>query len=206
MKNFLYDLKSFFDNIDTWRDKILFMFIKPFWPRKISPNSLSIMRILISILLFVLLFYYNNPNKALIVSLFLIGAFSDMLDGSVARGLNKVTKSGIILDPIADRMLIIPIAVYSLMNSHYWLLLLLLLLEIINMLVSMYTYSKNILVGANIFGKIKMLLQSVVFVGILIFWPQNPNEFFIYLLWISVYFIIISIFFKILDLKNHGKN
>lgn len=202
MKSFLYELKSFFDAIDTWRDKVLFVFIKPFWPRSISPNSLSIIRILISVTLFILLFYYNNTNRALIISLFCIGALSDMLDGSVARGLNKVTKFGIIIDPIADRMLIIPIAVYSLMDSHYWLLAILVALEIINMLVSGYGYKKHIFAGANIFGKVKMALQSVVFLGILIFWPKEPHEFFIYLLWISVYFIVISIFFKILDLKK----
>ena len=159
MKSFLYELKLFFDNIDAWRDKVLFVFIKPFWPRNISPNFLSILRIFISIVLFVLLFYYHNTDKVLIISLFFIGAFSDMLDGSVARGLNKVTKVGIVLDPIADRMLIVPIAVYSLMTSHRWLLLVLLLLEVINMLVSLYTYSRHILVGANIFGKMKMVLQ-----------------------------------------------
>ena len=206
MKSFLYELKLFFDNIDAWRDKVLFVFIKPFWPQMISPNQLSIFRILISIFLFVLLFYYNNADRALILSLFCIGALSDMLDGSVARGLHKVTKTGIILDPIADRMLIIPIAIYSLMTSHRWLLIILLLLEVINMLVSLYTYSRHILVGANIFGKMKMVLQSVVFAGILLFWPNEPNEFLIYLLWISVYLIIISIFFKMLDLKNNGKN
>ena len=206
MKSFLYDLKSFFEKIDGFRDNVLFVFIKPFWPRVITPNHLSIARIFIGVYLFVLLFYYNNTNQILIVSLFCIGAFSDMLDGSIARGLNKETEIGKILDPIADRILIIPIAIYSLLAFHKWLLLLLILLEIINALVSVYAQSRGIFTGSNTFGKIKMFLQSIVFLGILIFWPSSPSGFFIYTLWISVYLIIISIFFKILEVKNYGKS
>lgn len=205
MKNFLNDLKSFLEKIDGFRDNVLFAFIKPYWPRQITPNHLSIARIFIGVYLFILLFYYNNTNQILIISLFCIGAFSDMLDGSIARALDKETKIGKVLDPVADRILIIPIAVYSLLSSHIWLLILLILLEAINASVSVYEQSKNIFAGSNIFGKIKMFLQSIVFLAILLFWPMPPNEFFIYILWISVYIMIISIFFKILDLKASKK-
>jgi len=200
MKGLLYDLKLFFERIDDLRDKILLVFIKPFWPRSISPNHLTITRIIIGIFLFILLFYYKNTNQFLVVSLFFLGAFTDMLDGSIARGLNKETKFGIIFDPIADGILIIPIAIYSLFNSHRWLFLLLVLLEIINALVSAYAQNRSILIKSNIFGKIKMVLQSVVFLAILIFWPQEPNEFLIYILWVSMCFIVISIFFKIWEI------
>lgn len=202
MKNFFYELKIFFERLDSLRDRILFVFIKPYWPRKILPNHLTIIRIIIGIFLFVLLFYYENTNQLLIVLLFCVGAFTDMLDGSVARALNKETKVGAFLDSIADRILLVPIAIYSLFSLHRWLFLLLILLEVINALISVYAQGKNVFVQANIFGKIKMFLQSVVFLAILILWPEPPNEFFIYMLWISVYFIIISIFFKILEVKK----
>jgi phosphatidylglycerophosphate synthase len=138
----------------------------------------------------------------LIISLFCVGALTDLLDGSVARGLKKETKIGALLDPAADRILIIPIAIYSLFTDHKWLLLWLLLLEIINALSSIYAHGKNIFIESNIFGKVKMVLQSIVFVAILVFWPKTPNMFFIYILWFTVILIIVSIYFKILEIKK----
>ena len=204
MKSFIYDLKSFLEKADGLRDKVLFIVIKPYWPRNILPNHLTAIRIIIGITLFVLLFY-ENSNKILIISLFCIGAVTDLLDGSVARALNEETKVGAMLDSAADRILIIPIAIYSLFNSHRWLFLTLILMETINALVSIYGNGKNIFIEANIFGKIKMVMQSVVFAAILVFWPDPPNIFFIYILWISVAFIIVSIFFKNLYIKNYLK-
>ena len=136
------------------------------------------------------------------ISLFFVGIATDLLDGSVARGLNKVTKFGTMLDPIADRVLIFPIAVYSLFFSHRWLLLLILFLELVNAIISTYSHRKNSFIESNIFGKIKMLLHSVVFLAILMYWPKEPISFFIYLLWISVLFMIISLYIKLLQVKN----
>ncbi len=203
MKNFLYDLQLFFEKLDSWRDKALFAILKPFWPRRITPNHLTILRIIIAIGLFVLLFYFHTTSKALVVWLFLVGALTDLLDGSIARAFGQETNVGAMLDPISDRMLIIPIAIYSLFDSHRWLFLTIILLEIINGLISAWGHGKNIFIKADIFGKVKMVLQSVVFLAILIFWPSQPHIFFIYILWLSVYLIIASIFFKILYIKDH---
>lgn len=205
MKSFLYNLKLFLEKIDTARDRVLFIFIKPYWPRKFLPNHLTIIRIIIGVFLFILLFYFKNNNQALIISLFCVGALTDLLDGSVARALNKETKVGAVLDSIADRILIIPIAIYSLFNLHRWLFLFLILLEIINALISAYAQGKNIFIKSNIFGKIKMALQSIVFAAILIFWPETPYKLFVDILWLSVVFMIVSILFKILEVKNYEK-
>ena len=202
MDKFLSKLKEFFEKIDQQRDKLLFIFIKPYWPRHITPNQITIVRIVIAISLFILLFFYKNDNKLLIISLFCLGAFSDLLDGSVARGINKVTKIGAMLDPAADRILIVPIAVYSLFFNHKWLLLFLIILEIINALVSIWAHGKNIFITSNIFGKIKMFLQSLVFVFILVYFPKEPNIFFINIIWISTIFLAISIYLKILEIRE----
>jgi len=199
---FFKKIKLFLEEIDSLRDKILFIGIKPYWPRKILPNHLTIIRIIIGIFLFVFLFYYKNDSGLLVISLFCLGIITDLLDGSVARALKKETKLGAILDSVADRILIIPIAVYSLFNLHRWLFLSIILLEVINGLISIFTKGKNVFIKSNIFGKIKMVLQSIVFMAILIFWPKPLNIFLIYILWVSVVFIIVSIYFKILELKK----
>ncbi len=201
MKRFFDDLKFFLEKMDHYRDEFLFLFIKPYWPRKIIPNHISYLRVVIGVLLFVLLFFFGTENKFLIISLFCVGVLTDLFDGSVARGLNKVTEFGAMLDSTADRILIFPIAVYSLFKFQKWLLLVLILVEIANALASIYYKSKEIYLESNIFGKTKMVLLSVVFVIILIVWPHAPSQLFIYGLWLTIPFSFLSIFTRIAELK-----
>ena len=204
MKNLLDSFKRFLEKLDQHRDEFLFLFIKPYWPRKISPNQLTYTRIIIGLLLTVLLFFFGIENKLLIISLFCVGAVSDLFDGSVARGLNKETEFGTMLDPIADRLLILPIAVYSLYQSQRWLLLLLISIEFIGALISLFQKSKEMHVAPNIFGKTKMVLVSLVFMAILIAWPETPSAFFIDALWLSLFFSFLSVFIRILELNKKG--
>jgi len=201
MKKFLNNFQFALEKIDGLRDELLFLFIKPYWPRKIIPNHITYLRVVIGILLFILLFFFGIEDNFLIISLFCIGVLSDIFDGSVARGTNKVTEFGAMLDSTADRILILPIAVYSLFGLHKWLLLSLFLAEIFNALISIYYKSKEIYLESNIFGKTKMVLQSIVFVVILIVWPSSPSQFFISLLWVSIIFTFLSILSRISELK-----
>jgi len=198
----LNDFKNLLEKINHYRDELLFLFIKPYWPRKISPNQITYVRIVIGLLLFVSLFFFGIKDKFLIIFLFCIGVLTDLLDGSVARGLNKVTEFGAMLDPIADRVLILPIAVYSLYKSHWWLLLILLLAEIINAATSIFYKTKKPYIESNIFGKTKMVLLCIVFIAILIVWPNPLPIFLIYIIWVSLIISFLSIFSKLLELKN----
>lgn len=204
MKLILEKVKSFLEKIDHYRDQLLFLFIKPYWPRKISPNQITYVRVAIGMVLFALLFVFRIEDKFLIISLFCLGALTDLFDGSVARGLNRVTDFGSMLDPVADRILIIPIAVYSLLENHKWLLLCMLFIETIGALFALFQKSKEVFVGANIFGKTKMVLVSIVFVAILVVWPEEPDVFFISTLWISLIFAILSIFARLIELTSKG--
>ena len=200
----LNDLKDFLEKLDRYRDELLFLFIKPYWPRKISPNHLTYARIVIGLILAILLFFFKIENKVLIISLFCLGALTDLFDGSISRCLDKATEFGAMLDPVADRILILPIEVYSIDGHHKWLLLLLLLVELLGALVSMFHKSKETNVGANIFGKTKMVLLSLVFFAILIYWPNTPSNFFIDMVWVSLIFSFLSIFIRILELNKKG--
>ena len=205
MQIFLSDLKYSLEKLDNVRDRVLFLFIKPYWPQIITPNHLTISRIFISVALFVLLFFYGYDNKAVIISLFCIGALTDLFDGSVARGLNKVTELGAMLDSTADRLLIVPIAVYSLFPQYKWLLLALLLAEIFNSFISIYYKSKEIYLESNIYGKTKMVIQSLVFAAILIVWPNDPSKIFIYALWSTIILTFLSASARIAELKEKIK-
>ena len=208
IKSFIDDLQIFLEKIDSYRDKLLFLFIKPYWPRKISPNQITWIRVVLGVFLFIFLFWLGDDNKAIVISCFCVGVFTDLIDGPVARGTNRVTEFGAMLDSTADRIIILPIAFYGLFPHHKWILLALLLTEIVNAMVSIFYKSKEIYLESNIYGKTKMVLVSVVFIAILVFWPNEPPSIFIDALWVSIIFSFLSIFIKTVELneKGHIKN
>lgn len=206
MNRFIGNLKFFLEKLDYYRDEALFIFIKPYWPRKITPNIITTVRIVIGVLLFALLFFFKIEDKILIVSLFFFGVLTDLLDGSVARGKNMVTELGAMLDPVADRIIIITIAIYSLFGPHKWLLLIILLIEVVNVFVSIYYKNKKMYFESNIFGKTKMVMQSLVFVAILVVWPNSPHRFFINILWLSIAFALLNILYRILEIHPVKKS
>jgi len=72
-------------------------------------NQITILRIFL-IPIFVIFLGYNKPLYALIT--FLIAGITDALDGFIARKLNQVTTLGKVLDPIADKALLISAFVF----------------------------------------------------------------------------------------------
>lgn len=196
-------LEAVLETLNRQRDELLFPYLRKYWPASVTPNHLSIVRIGLGAILFILLFGTRNDNALLVLPLFFVGILTDLLDGSIARGMNMETAFGAFIDPIADRILIIPVAVYSLITYHKLLLLLIIISEIVNALLTVYSKDKEIVFGSNIFGKTKMVMHSVVFLGILIFWPFSPNIIFIAILWISVGVAILGIAAKISSIRLH---
>jgi len=193
------------EEADSYRDKFLFLFIKPYWPRKIIPNYVTYIRVFIGVALFILLFLFGIKDKTLILLLFFVGVITDFIDGPIARGINQVTELGAILDSTADRLLFIPIALYALFGSHKWLLLVLILVELLNLSASMYYKSKEIYLESNIFGKIKMVLMSVALIIILAVWPTIPPPISISILLLTIPFSFLSTLTRILELKTKNK-
>ena len=75
--------------------------------KKAIPNALTLFRCLISILLPILIVYGGETGAILSAPLLLLAGLSDYLDGFYARKYNVVSIFGKILDPIADKLLVI---------------------------------------------------------------------------------------------------
>jgi len=87
-------------------------------------NRITIFRIL-SVPFFITSLVYYNPSKdylriiALII--FILAVISDAIDGYIARSRNQKTQAGAILDPLADKILLITafIFLYIISNQYF---------------------------------------------------------------------------------------
>ncbi len=71
------------------------------------PNFLTVVRILL-IPVFVVLFSDPTPDRSLAAAIvFVVAAVTDLLDGYLARRHSQITRLGRLLDPIADKLLVL---------------------------------------------------------------------------------------------------
>lgn len=75
-------------------------------------NMISFFRLLLAIPLWPLLGRLDVPgNRLIIISICIIAAISDSLDGYLARKYNEITELGKIIDPLADKILVAAIII-----------------------------------------------------------------------------------------------
>ncbi len=84
--------------------------VKP-WGSLSWPNRISILRLLLVAPFVVLIMNQNEPDwfwaRHAALGVFIFMAISDLIDGQLARRLNSMTRLGAILDPLADKTLVI---------------------------------------------------------------------------------------------------
>jgi cardiolipin synthase len=85
-------------------------------------DKLSILRILLIPLFVSLLFYFNQERlylRYIVLVVFVIAVLSDFLDGLVARIKKEKSKIGQVVDPLADKLLLLAafISLYALRNA-----------------------------------------------------------------------------------------
>jgi CDP-diacylglycerol--glycerol-3-phosphate 3-phosphatidyltransferase len=142
--------------VDGIIDKIFLRFI----PHSVTPNQVTVLRfILIPIMCY--LFAVSMFDWALVV--FVIAASTDFIDGAMARTRNQITDLGKIIDPIADKLLILTALVY--IGFDYLIVKIFvgfIAIELVAILLdAMFALKIGKVIGANIYGKIKMVLQCV---------------------------------------------
>lgn len=149
-----------------WHDKLLAKTFLKLFSSRVIPNHLTLFRFIATPLV-VFLMVYEYYLVGLLA--FLLVAFTDALDGSMARTRNQVTEWGKIYDPLADKVLIgAMVFVIVLRYVDFWTAMIIVALEIMIISAAWVRKREGRLVQANIWGKIKMALQ-VAGVTILLF-------------------------------------
>lgn len=134
------------------------------------PNSLTILRIIL-IPIFVIILLTRIPYGDYLAALvFSMAAITDSLDGYLARKWKQVTKLGIILDPLADKLLITAalISLVELGSIKGWIAIVILGREFAVSGLRILKAEEGIIIAASKMGKIKTISQIVAVILIIL--------------------------------------
>ena len=165
------------------------------------PNKITLTRIITLLAMLIALFvldivYWTNPGVLTLQTignseihpiylgicvLFILAALTDKLDGSLARKWNQVTDLGKFLDPVADKLLVDGLLIY-LCLPHFgynptngvflWCVIVMIIRDIVVDALRSIAAAKGVVLAANIFGKLKTVLQMVAIPLVLLNgWP-----------------------------------
>lgn len=169
------------------------------------PNILAILRILLAPLMLWFLVDRANPIfDGIHVSwldycaalIFVIASITDGFDGFIARAWKQQTNLGAILDPLADKMLILAAFLGLIMidRANIWAIYLILTREFFITGLRVVAASKGMDVKASAWGKVKTISQMIAIGFATMNWPYSDV-----LIWVAVGFTLYSGFEYILD-------
>ena len=125
------------------------------------PNYLTMARIACTplIILMYLLPIKSGIGVFVALGLYVVGCFTDFLDGKIARKYNLITDFGKFMDQIADKFITTTAMILVLFSNitYGWLAVLMLLIVVLrDILISgirMVAANKNVVIAADIYGK-----------------------------------------------------
>ncbi len=121
------------------------------------PNMLTVFRLLL-IPVFVMVFNSELEHHLLwAMMIFLLAGATDLLDGYIARKYNLITKIGTLLDPLADKLMLVTVLVCLALQGYFpfWLAAIVILKEaaMVGAGILLYYSRHSIVIPANHFGK-----------------------------------------------------
>ncbi len=160
-------------------------------------NNLTFIRIA-TIPLFVLLLTYPTPTTCLMAALVFVAATAtDFFDGLLARRYNLESNMGKLLDPLADKLLVVSALVMltSLQWVPAWMVILIIGRELVVTGVRAMAAEKGIVIAADVWGKLKTVLQDIAIVVLVIHYPWggfDPQFWGIAAMWLALLVTLFS--------------
>jgi CDP-diacylglycerol--glycerol-3-phosphate 3-phosphatidyltransferase len=173
------------------------------------PNKLTVSRFALTGLFLWALFSPIKYNDTLALFFFCLAGVTDYLDGKIARSRNLITNFGILMDPLADKIMTCSAFVAFVESTHLnpgapvkvaaWMVIVIVARELAITGLRMLAASKNIVLAAERFGKHKTISQIACLIALLMVdacdeWPAGLKnciapwmpQFAEILLWVTV--------------------
>jgi CDP-diacylglycerol--glycerol-3-phosphate 3-phosphatidyltransferase len=137
------------------------------------PNALTLLRILAVPVVVVALLGETPNGDALAAAVFVLAAATDGLDGYFARSRDAVTTFGKLMDPLADKLLIIGalLSLVSLDRLEAWVAMVIIGREVAVTILRAIAAERGIVIAASWLGKVKTVLQIAAVIALI---ATNP--------------------------------
>ena len=130
------------------------------------PNSLTFFRILL-VPVYIGLFSTPTVGRSILAAaVFGLAALTDLLDGYIARQRAQVTKVGRLIDPIADKFLVISglVLLVQFQRVEAWLAIALIVRDLAVTGIRFVAASRGLIIAAGTLGKYKVSLQVIAII------------------------------------------
>ena len=156
------------------------------------PNFLTLLRMLM-VPVVIILFTQGKLNWAL--AFFLLAGLTDVLDGYLARRNHQITNFGKVMDPLADKLMLLTTLICLCVTGYIplWVPIVIGVKECTMIAVASFLYSKDIVLPANIFGKLATVLFT--FAVLLSFFSDHVAPWHTVLLYIATFVAIFAIIY-----------
>ncbi|SHE35609.1 CDP-diacylglycerol--glycerol-3-phosphate 3-phosphatidyltransferase [Caldanaerobius fijiensis DSM 17918] len=162
---------------------------------KYIPNILTTFRIILVPVYLAVFFFSAHNNMFYALLIFLLAGFTDVADGIIARKYGFITKFGTLVDPLADKLMLIAV-LFSLTIKKLIplpVLSIVIIKETIMIIGAAFLYNKNkIAISADKFGKIATVVFYIAVIAVVIKLPY------------AAYIMALAIFMTILALINYA--
>jgi CDP-diacylglycerol--glycerol-3-phosphate 3-phosphatidyltransferase len=134
------------------------------------PNKLTISRFVLTLAFMVVMFSQIRFRETLGLVLFSAASLTDYFDGKIARRDNLITNFGILMDPLADKILVCSsfIAFVGLGWIAAWMVVIIVARELAITGLRLLAASKNVVLAAEGYGKHKTISQIIAIISILV--------------------------------------
>src|SRR5262245_31757074 len=134
------------------------------------PNKLTISRFVLTILFLAVMFSRVRFHETIALALFIAAGVSDFLDGRIARKRKLITNFGILMDPLADKIMVCSafIAFVGLKWISAWMVVIIVARELAITGLRLLAASKSVVLAAEGYGKHKAISQIVAIISLLV--------------------------------------
>ncbi|MBO4622980.1 MAG: CDP-diacylglycerol--glycerol-3-phosphate 3-phosphatidyltransferase [Bacilli bacterium] len=156
------------------------------------PNKLTLLRIIIVPIIVIIPFFkvlnetilftinnsfsitYFSLAQALVLFFFIVASITDYLDGHLARKNNQITDFGKLMDPLADKILVVATLIVLLEwgRMYGWAIILIVAREFLVTGIRQLGVAKGTVIAASYFGKAKTVTQMITIIYLLVFAPN----------------------------------
>lgn len=159
------------------------------------PNKLTASRFVLTVI-FLWLLFWPSPvpfRNTLALFFFCLAGVTDFLDGRIARSWNLITNFGILMDPLADKVMTCSAFIAFVESTHIhpdapvklaaWMVVIIVARELAITGLRLLAASKNVVLAAERYGKHKTISQIVAIIALLVVdarneWPEGLKNLF----------------------------